>query len=92
MYTYSNLSTLICTRPHPWFEIFDTVIVPTATYASENLGHKVHNSMENVQLNFCRQLLSVDSHAPNVAALEECGKFPLFIICYKKFDKYWLKL
>ena len=40
----------------------------------------------------CRQFLGVGSHTPNVAVLGECGRFPLFVIYYTKWVKYWLKL
>ena len=60
------------------FEIFDTVIIPTVTYASEIWGHKVYNLIENVQIKFCRRFLGVGSHTPNDAVLGECGRFPLF--------------
>ena len=83
-----------CTNlpPNVLFEIFDTVVVPTATYASEIWGYKIHNSIENAQLKFCRQLLGVGSHTPNVAVLGECGQFPLFVTYYSKCVKYYLKL
>ena len=41
--------------PDVLFEIFDTVIVPTVTYASEIWGYTVYNFTENVQIKFCRQ-------------------------------------
>ena len=78
--------------PEVLFEIFDTVVAPTVTYASEIWGYKIYNSIENVQLKFCRQLLGLGSNTPNVAVLGECGRFPLFVTYYTKCVKYWLKL
>lgn len=73
-------------------ELFKKCIVPILTYGCEVWGTRVHYSIENVLLSFCKKQLGVGSSTPTPAVLGECGQFPLFISCYLKTIKYWLKI
>jgi hypothetical protein len=72
--------------------VFDKCIAPILTYGSEIWGASVHNSIESVQLRFCRMQLGVGSKTPTVAVLGDCGTFPLYVRCKTRVLKYWLKL
>ena len=43
-------------------------------------------------LKFCQQQLGVGSKSPAPALLGECGQHNLFIYCYMRCIKYWVKL
>jgi hypothetical protein len=73
-------------------KLFDTCIIPMITYGSEIWGLNVHKDIEHVQNKFYRKVLGVGSKTPSVAILGECGRLKVYIHCYVKCIKYWLKL
>lgn len=73
-------------------KLFDKCVIPVLTYGSEIWGSKAHSIIENPLLKFCRYQLGVSSKSCTPALLGECGKHRLYIICYIKTVKYWLKL
>ena len=73
-------------------ELFDRCTLPVITYASEIWGHKVHNCVEDVLLKLCRMQLGVGSKSPSPTLLGECGRHGVYVYCYLKCIKYWLKL
>ena len=72
--------------------LFDKCIIPIATYGSEIWGANFHSVTENLLIKFCRKQLGVGSKSCAPALLGECGKHGLYINCYVKMVKYWLKL
>ena len=72
--------------------IFDKCILPIILYGCEIWGVTAHRIIESVLLKFCRQQLGVGSNAPAPALLGECGRFNLYVICYIRCIKYWLKI
>ena len=72
--------------------IFDKCVLPIVLYGSEIWGVKAHNVIECVLLKFCRQQLGVGTNAPAPALLGECGRSNLYVNCYIRSIKYWLKL
>ena len=73
-------------------DIFDKCTLPVLTYGSEVWGANVHPSLEKVHLLFCRRQLGVGSSAASPAVLGECGRYGIYINCYVKCVKYWIKL
>ena len=73
-------------------EIFDKCIVPVSIYGCEVWGMKVYQCVENNLVKFCRHQLGVGSKAPIPAILGECGRKRMYVLCYTKCIKYWLKL
>ena len=73
-------------------ELFDKCVLPVLTYGAEVWGTSVHSSIEQVLCKFCRHQLGVGSKAPTPAVLGECGRNSLYVQCYLKCVKYWLKL
>ena len=43
-------------------------------------------------MKFCRILLGVGSKSPAPAVLGECGRHSIYVLCYVKCIKFWLKL
>ena len=74
------------------FKIFDTVVVPAICYGSEVWGYEYSETIERVQLKFCRYLLGVNSSVSRHAILGECGRLPLCCIYFKRCISYWIKL
>lgn len=73
-------------------KIFDTCIVPILTYGSEIWGTCVNNIIESVHMKFCKMQLGVSINTPTPAVLGECGREHIYIKCFVKSIKYWLKL
>ena len=73
-------------------EIFDKCTLPVITYGSEIWGSSVNSSIENVLLKYCRMQLGVGSKAPGPAVLGECGRHSVYVYCYIRCIKYWLKI
>ena len=72
--------------------IFDKCVLPILLYGSEIWGFNVHRVIESILLKFCRQQLGVGSKAPAPALRGECGRHCIYVLCYVRFVKYWLKL
>ena len=76
-----------------FFKIFDTKIQPIVTYASEVWGILDKNTnAEKIHMFACKKFLNVSDRTPNTMVLGELGRYPLFINCYMKAFKYWLRL
>ena len=73
-------------------EIFDKCTLPVITYGSEIWGSSVNSSIENVMIKYCRMQLGVGSKAPGPSALGECGRHSVYVYCYIRCIKYWLKI
>ena len=74
------------------FKLFDNMILPILCYGSEIWGYKKYDVIENVQLQFCKFLLGVNSNTTNSAVLGECGRNPLFVKYSCRCIKYWCKI
>ena len=72
--------------------IFDKTVVPILLYGAEVWGFKYYKILEEVQVNFCKNALGLPRNAANLAALGECGRYPLAVEAYVKCIKYWLKI
>ena len=68
------------------------VWVPIITYGSEIWGPDVHKSIERVHYKFCKYQLGVGSQTSNPAVLGECGRDRIYVACYVKCIKFWLKI
>jgi hypothetical protein len=73
-------------------DIFDKCVLPILTYGSEIWGPDINNVTERVHVNFCKKQLGVGVNTPTAAVLGECGRDSIYITCYKRCIKYWLKL
>ena len=73
-------------------ELFDKCIIPVLSYGSEVWGTAVYSSAEEILAKCGRHQLGVGSKAPTPAVLGECGRNTMYVHCYVKCIKYWLKL
>lgn len=73
-------------------QMFDKCVIPIISYGAEIWGSEVHSSIERVHTKFCKQQLGVGINTPNCAALGECGRDSVYVYCFIKCIKYWLKL
>jgi hypothetical protein len=72
--------------------MFDKMILPIITYASEIWGFEMYEPIERVQYQFCKFFLGVATNTTNVAVLGECGRHPLYVHYFVKCIGYWVKL
>jgi len=74
------------------FGLFDKMIVPIILYGSEVWGYTYYKSIEEVQVNFCKHILGLPRNASNLAAVGDCGRYPLSVLANIRCIKYWLKI
>jgi len=72
--------------------LFDKCVAPILSYGSEVWGLYMNKCIENTHIQFCKKMLGVGSKTPTVAVLGDCGRYPMYITCYTKCLKYWLKI
>jgi len=83
-------------KPQQANQLFNSMISPILTYASEVWGvYQKHDfekweksPIEKVHLRFCKYYLGVTSKASNIACRAELGRFPLKIFIDKMVLKY----
>ena len=60
-------------------ELFNTMVIPVLTYASEIWGHSIIREIKLVHLKFLKQVLYVDKKTNNDMVYGELGVYPLDI-------------
>ena len=68
------------------------MVSPILTFGSEIWGFEYASRIEQVQIQFCKEFIGVNSSVNNSMALGECGRLPLCVIYHTKCIKYWCKL
>ena len=74
------------------FYLFDSLVKPILTYASDFWGTLKlceNNPVEIFHRKFCKQLLGVHIQTTNVAVLLELGRLPLEVFAKKNASKNW---
>ena len=74
------------------FRIFDSKVKPILLYGSEIWGLQRYDAIEQVHIKVCKLVLGVGRDVKNNVALGECGRFPIYIDCYVRVIKFWLRL
>ena len=74
------------------FKMFDSMVTPILTFGSEIWGFEYSSVIEQVQNQFCKEFIGVNSTVNNSMALGECGRLPLCTIYHVKCITYWCKL
>ena len=74
--------------------LFDKCVLPIILYGSEIWGANVsaNSPIKHILLKFCRQQLWVGSKTPSPALLGECGRHRMYVYCFTRCIKYWVKL
>ena len=75
-----------------FFKIFDMKICSMLIYGCEVWGTKQFQSIERVQYYACKRFINVSQKASNYAVLGDCGRYPLYLVTWKRVIKYWLKI
>jgi len=78
--------------PSEMFKIFDAMVLPILVYGSQIWGHTYSPEIEQIQLQFCKYYLGVNSSVNNSMVLGECGRLPLCVYYHTICIKYWCKL
>ena len=73
-------------------ELFDKLISPILSYASEIWGFHESPDIERVHLSFCKSLISVKKSTQNDFVYGMLGRYPLILERHVKIIKYWLKV
>ena len=63
--------------------MFDKMIIPILLYGSKIWGYEYSHFTEQVQLEYCREVLGVRGNTINCAVLGECGRRPLCCTLYE---------
>ena len=74
------------------FHIFDRMIAPILLYGSEIWGYSYVDVIEKVHIRFCKHWLGIPKGSSDVAALGECGRYPLFVKYNLRCISYWCKI
>ena len=72
--------------------LFDSIIVPIATYGCEIWGFKNIEILEKLHLQYCKILLRVKKCTPNVMVLGELGRLPIDYNVKSRMLGFWYKL
>ena len=73
-------------------DLFDTLVTPVLLYGCEIYAPYKYESIENVNLRFCKYLLGVNASTKNVMAYGETGRKPLHIQVKTRTISFWNKL
>ena len=61
-------------------------------YGGEIWGYQKQRQIEQVHIAFCKFFLGLSGKSSNMAALGECGRYPMYVTLYIKCIKYWLAI
>ena len=75
-----------------YFKLFDSTVEPILLYRGEIWGVDYIETIERVQIQFCKDFLGVRQSTNDCMVWSECGRLPLCTYYYLKSIKYWLKL
>ena len=73
-------------------KIFDTLVSPILLYACEVIGFDKNDNIEEVHLQFLKNILRVRTTTPNHLVYDELDRFPLVIDIKCRMLTFWNKL
>jgi hypothetical protein len=73
-------------------KLFDSLVSSILLYASEVWGFENKESIENVHLQFYKNILKVRSTTPNYMVYGELGRYPMEVIVKRKIVLFWNNL
>ena len=73
-------------------KLFDTMIKPIPWYSAEVWGYQYSDIIEKVHDQFCRKFLKLPSNTTTIFVRGECGRGPLYVDCFRKCIRYWIRL
>ena len=72
--------------------LFDTYVTSILLYSSEVWGIHSATNIEQVHIDFCKQLLGVKKSTHNASVYCELGRYPLKYQRLYRILKYWVKI
>jgi hypothetical protein len=73
-------------------KLFDSLVSSILLYASEVWGFENKESIENVHLQFYKNILKVRSTTPNYMVYGELGRYPMEVMVKRKIVLFWNNL
>jgi hypothetical protein len=73
-------------------KLFDSLVSPILLYASEVWGFENKESIEKVHLQFCKNILKVQSTTPNYMVYRELDRYPMEVMVKRKIVLFWNNL
>ena len=74
------------------FKLFDTCVLPIATYGCEVWGFESLLALEKLHLRFCKILLNLKRSTCNPMVYGETGRYPVSCIVYDRMVRFWYNL
>ena len=84
LYKYGQISNEV------FLKLFDTKISPVRMYGAEIWDTDYQQAVERVHYYACKRYMCVRLNYSNDAVLGGCGRFPMYIVAYKRCLNYWL--
>ena len=78
--------------PKDIFKLFDSIVRPILCYGSEIWGYEYCETIEKVQIKFCKRYACLHQNTADFFALGECGRYPLAVTYMTQCVKYWVRL
>lgn len=75
-----------------YFKFFDSKISPVLLYGCEIWGLEYIEQIERVHVYACKRFLNAPLKSCNAAIMGDCGRYPMFILAYKRCLKYWIRI
>jgi len=73
-------------------QLFDSLVVPIATYGCEVWGFRNLAVLEKLQLQFCKYILKINRSTCTVMVLGELGRLPIEYVVSCKMLGFWYRL
>jgi hypothetical protein len=73
-------------------KLFDSLVSPILLYASEVWGFENKESIEKVHLQYCKNILKVQSTTPNYMVYRELDRYPMEVMVKRKIVLFWNNL
>jgi hypothetical protein len=88
----SSLNNLTCIPYQTFFKIFDVKVSPVLLYGCEIWGTGNISCTEYIHKYACKRFLYVKRTACNDSVLGDLGRYPMYILVYKRIWKYWIRI
>ena len=78
--------------PQTVCHIFNVIVMPVLTYASELWAYGESASIERIFLKFAKYILEVPLNTSNLAVLGELGLYPVWVSTKLKAVNFWNRI
>ena len=74
------------------FKLFDSCVVPVATYGCEVWGFENLAMLEKLHLKFCKLLLNIKKSTCSAMIYGETGRYPISCVVHDRMVRFWYGL